>query len=104
MRQKLNLNESLSGGTPIDTSGFYERIKRQEEETNKRIKEESEAEERRIAEIKCPVCKSTEKTPINKYKSNGVFGPGSRSWLVENYIICNNCGVHYSDLTKIISK
>lgn len=88
-------------GTPIDMSGWYERRRLQEEGERNRKIEEQRLEKERIDTIQCPVCKSTDKIHHIKRQSNGIYGPGHSSWVTENYLICKNCGVHYSDISKI---
>jgi transposase-like protein len=96
-RVKINRTE----GTPIDVSGWHERMKlREEVERNKKI-EEQRLEKERIDKIQCPVCKSTDKIHHIKQQNNGVMGPGHSSWVTENYLVCKICGVHYSDLYKL---
>lgn len=90
-----------SEGIPIDMSNWYENRRKREEEENKIKTEERLTEKTRIDQIKCPVCKSTEKIHHIKRNSNGVYGPGRSSWIEEEYLICKGCGVHYSDTTKI---
>ena len=43
----------------------------------------------------CPICKTNDVTHYKKRESNGVIGPGSRAWTVEEYFICNDCGVNF---------
>lgn len=59
-----------------------------------------EEENRRFDNVKCPVCKSTEKGIIRKTDSNKILGPGSRSWTLDEYVVCSKCGVMYKDLNK----
>lgn len=85
----------------IDWSNFWENRKKQEEEELRVKQEEKNKEEKRIEKIKCPVCKSTEKTHYVKTKNNGIIGPGFKSWVTEEYLICKKCGVYYNDINKI---
>lgn len=89
-------------GTPIDMSNFYANQKKREQAELERKRLEAEQEKNRIGEIKCPVCKSTDKIHHIKRQSNGIYGPGHSSWVTENYLICKSCGVHYSDVSKIV--
>jgi uncharacterized protein YbaR (Trm112 family) len=84
----------------IDWSNFLENQKKQKEEELKIKQEEENKEKKRIEKIKCPVCKSIEKAHYVKRKNNGIIGPGFNSWVKEEYLICQNCGIHYSDLKK----
>ena len=51
--------------------------------------------------VKCPLCKSLKKTYIRDTESNGIIGPGSASWVNDEYIVCMNCGIMYKDLSTI---
>lgn len=46
-----------------------------------------------VAIIRCPVCKSEKIADISTYKSNGIYGPGSRSWKTSDMRSCEDCGV-----------
>jgi uncharacterized protein YbaR (Trm112 family) len=84
----------------IDWSNFWENRKKQEEEELKIKQEKENKEKKRIEKIKCPVCKSTKKTHYVKRENNGIIGSGFNSWIIEEYLICQDCGIHYSDLKK----
>ena len=43
----------------------------------------------------CPVCKSSNIKDISKYESNGILGPGYRSWQIDDVRECQDCGVHF---------
>lgn len=85
---------------PIDWKEVNERIKRNEEETKKRIEEVRRLEEERFNNVKCPVCKSTNKEQVIKSKGNGIIGPGYHSHVTEEYLVCKECGVMFKDLNK----
>jgi C4-type Zn-finger protein len=87
--------------TPVDMSQVYKNMEesRKREQEQKRIEEEKE--ELRINKIKCPICKSTDKINHIRRDSNGIMGSGFNSWVIEQYLICKSCGVHYSDITKL---
>ena len=101
-RQKINF-KTINGDNweKLDVGDFGARLKEQErlEWENKKKKEQEE--KNRIDKIPCPVCKSINKHHHTKYKSNGIMGPGSASWLVEEYLICLDCGIHFTDLKKV---
>lgn len=61
----------------------------------------AEAERARIDAIECPVCKSTAKAEFAQRNNNGVIGLGYASWMIQEYLICLDCGVHYHDLEKL---
>jgi uncharacterized protein YbaR (Trm112 family) len=87
--------------TPIDMSEVFKNMKefREREEEIKRI--ELEKETSRINSIPCPACKSIDKIHHVKRGNNGVMGSGFQSWIMEEYLICKNCGIHYSDINKL---
>jgi len=64
------------------------------------IKDEEKEEQERIDKLKCPSCKSTDKEHIIKSNSNGIIGPGYHSWLIDEYFVCNNCGIMFKDISK----
>lgn len=43
--------------------------------------------------IICPVCKSNNIADDSEYQSNGIIGPGRRSWKTSDIRSCNSCGV-----------
>ena len=57
-------------------------------------------EEERIGKIICPSCKSTSKEHIVKSEGNDIYGPGYRSWIIDEYYVCKECGTMYKDLNK----
>lgn len=100
-RVKINF-ESINKGKwkPIDMTKVYEESKKQYEKSLERYKKDKAAEEKRIEKLTCPNCKSKDKKHILKYESNGIMGPGSRSWTTDDYYICQSCGIHFTDLNK----
>lgn len=98
MKKRIKLERTK--GTPIDMSNFWENQKKREQAEMERKRLEAEQEKNRIDGIKCPVCKSTDKIHHIKRNSNGIFGPGHSSWIVDEYLICKGCGVHYHDISK----
>lgn len=101
-RTKINfeLINKYKNSTPIDMSKAYEDAKKRMEEDQARYKRELEDEKLRINNLKCPCCKSKDKRHYCRRDGNSIIGPGSRSWVVEEYLICSKCGIHYSDLNK----
>ena len=63
----------------------------------------SEKEKDRIAKIECPNCKSADKSMYELRGNNGIIGSGYSSWIKEAYLICKDCGIHYSDIKKKIN-
>jgi rubredoxin len=88
-------------GTPIDMSDFWANRKKREQAELERKRLEAEQEKARIDEIKCPVCKSTDKIHHIKRQNNGIYGPGSSSWVTDDYLVCRGCGIHYDDVSKL---
>lgn len=100
-RESKRVKIKRTEGTPIDMSLVHINMKKREEAELERKRLEREEEEKRINSIKCPLCTSTNKINHVKRGSNGIYGPGHSSWITEEYLICKDCGVHYSDLYKI---
>ncbi len=71
-----------------------------QEKNEKKLAEDKKNEEARINKIQCPSCKSNDKEHIVKGDNNGIFGPGYRSWIIEEYYVCQSCGTMFKDLTK----
>ena len=96
-RKKITLDGK---GKPVDMKKIWEnqrKLKNKErEDYEKAVKKERE----RVDEMECPCCNSTAKLRHHKTESNGVFGPGHHSRTVDDYYICQACGVHYTDLNK----
>lgn len=86
--------------TIIDPASIYEAFRKMEEREEEERQRKERAEQNRIDRMECPVCHSNDKTRHNIVKDNGVFGPGYESHVVMTYYVCNDCGVHYSDLKK----
>lgn len=101
-RKKISLEDI--NYTKIDLTNFWEDKRKREEAEALRIKAEREKEEKRVSDIKCPVCKSKNKLPYVERGNNGIYGSGYSSWIVREYLICKECGVHYSDIEKIKNK
>lgn len=78
--------------------GWYEKYIMEE---RKKKEEIEEREKERIVLIKCPSCESTMKRHIVKREDNGIIGPGHRSWVVDEYFVCLECGTMFKDLNKI---
>lgn len=100
-RVKINF-ETVNGGNyeKLDIGDFHSRLKEQERLEQEAKKKKEDEEKERINKIPCPVCKSTNKHHHTKYKNNGIMGPGFASWLVDEYLVCLDCGVNFSDINK----
>ena len=94
------LDEILKNAEPVDWEKHYEEEKKRKQQAALNKELERIAEARRVDNLQCPVCNSIDKNIIRKTNSNGVYGPGSRSWVTEEYIICTNCGVMYKDINR----
>jgi hypothetical protein len=102
-RQVINFDTITEGVKieKIDTSKVIARLRKSKKEEQKLKAEKRALEEERIRNIKCPVCKSKKKSHFVDRVSNGVYGRGHNSYVKNEYLICENCGVHYSDLKKM---
>lgn len=100
-RVKINFN-NINGDNwkKLDVGDFNTRLKERQKLERESKQKEKEKEVERIKTIKCPACKSTNKHHHQKYGSNGIMGPGRTSWLVEDYLICLDCGIHFNDVNK----
>ena len=103
MSKRIKINFDMVNGddwSKLDIGDFGARVEEQQRiEREKKLKKEQEEKER-IDKIKCPACKSTNKHHHKKYQNNGIIGSGSASWIVEEYLVCLDCGIHFSDLKK----
>lgn len=103
-RVKINFKtiNGLEGFKPLEIDWEARRKEQQEqiEADKKRYEEEVAIEAKRVKKMCCPACKGTEKNRIRKTENNGVYGPGCRSWVVDDYYICLGCGVHFTDLKQ----
>jgi len=95
---KSPIDNILKKGVPVDLdpNWYKKHLQAQEEAKIKALKEEHE----RIGKLKCPSCDSTMKEHIVKSDNNGVFGPGYRSWVRDEYFVCLECGTMYKDINK----
>lgn len=85
---------------PLNPSIYFESIREQEEKVQKEYEEEMKEEEIRLTNLPCPLCKSLDKHLHIDYSSNGIYGPGSSSRIINEYYICNECGILFKDLKK----
>jgi transposase-like protein len=86
--------------TIIDPVAIHEAFLKMQKGEEEEAAHKAMVEKNRIDQMECPVCKSNDKSKNNLIKDNGVFGPGFESHVVLTYYVCNDCGVHYSDLNK----
>jgi hypothetical protein len=100
-RTKINFN-TINGDNwkKLDVGDFGARIKEQERLEFEKKKKKEEEEKERINNIPCPACTSTNKHHHKKYENNGIIGTGYSSWLIEEYLVCLQCGIHFSDIKK----
>ena len=93
-------NEILKMLKPVNTEKWAKeaerRIKREQREWDRK----NEIETKRLENLSCPCCNSKKKQHVVKSKNNGVIGPGFHSWVTDDYYVCLDCGVHYSDSNK----
>lgn len=95
-KSKDSIEEIFKNASPVEPIDWEKIEKEKIEAYNKWWEEENN----RFINIECPVCGSTEKQNVKKTQSNDIIGPGSRSWVTEEYIVCSKCGVMYKDLNK----
>lgn len=48
----------------------------------------------------CPVCKSDNTNLVERRQNNGIIGHGFRSWVIDSFYNCRNCGVRFNDVKK----
>ena len=48
--------------------------------------------------MKCPVCKSENIKHKEIREDNDVCGPGYCSWVVDEYEICQDCGIMFKNV------
>jgi C4-type Zn-finger protein len=93
--KKLEIDLEAIKNLPPD---WYEKAMKEEQD----IKDaERKIEKERIQKIKCPSCKSTSKEHIQNCDNNGVIGPGYSSWVIDEYYVCNKCGIMFKDISKM---
>jgi transposase-like protein len=87
-------------GTTVDWVKIDQHLREMDETVQKMARLAEIEEQNRIGQMQCPVCKSQKKTYNNLSNNNGVFGPGYYSHTILEFYVCDDCGVHYSDLNK----
>lgn len=85
-------------GTPIEMPKID--LEAEHQKDVRAYEEWWEKENERRDNIECPVCKTKQAGRVVKTKSNDIIGPGSRSWVTEEYLVCGKCGVMFKDLNK----
>lgn len=103
MSKRIRVNfDTINGDNweKLDVGDFGARIKEQERLEFEKKKKKEQEEKERINNIPCPTCKSTNKHHHKKYENNGIIGPGYSSWLIEEYLVCLQCGIHFSDINN----
>lgn len=90
----------LEEAVPVDMEAYYKRKVEEKKRDELRYKNEIAEESERIKKMKCPACSSVNKKRHTTSKNNGIIGPGYRSTILDDYYICQKCGIHYSDLNK----
>jgi len=51
-----------------------------------------------IKDIICPNCGSDYISKSTLRESNGVFGPGSAGWTVDEFYTCKDCGIRFEKI------
>lgn len=62
---------------------------------------QAKLENERFDNLCCPCCKSKEKKNVVHSKSNDIYGPGYHCVIIDEYLVCLNCGIMYKDLHKL---
>lgn len=110
----------VAGLTDIDIKenrAFHEKCRKEkldrenwQNEQTERVAREQNAwdeanakEQERIKNLCCPMpfCASKNIERRQERKSNGVIGSGYHSNIVSDYYICQECGLHFSDVKKV---
>lgn len=73
----------------------------EQEEENRKYREKENEEQDRLDKIICPCCKGNKKQRKAHSSSNGIIGPGSNSYITDEYLFCLDCGTMYKDLFKL---
>jgi transposase-like protein len=84
----------------MDPGKIFKELKEQEDLSQELYELEVKEENMRISNLCCPLCKSNNKHLHIDYSSNGIYGPGSSSRIINEYYICNECGILFKDLKK----
>ena len=95
--EKLRKKGILGKSVDLDPNWYSNHLK-----AEAKAKEEArKKEEDRISKLCCPLCGSTSKLHIIKSGSNDIIGPGYRSWVIDEYYVCEKCGIMFRDLTTL---
>ncbi len=103
MAQKLNKTKDILNGLKPLVIDYVKRTKENQERFDVALSvynESIEKEKIRFNELKCPVCESNNKKEICISENNGVLGPGHRNHIIQQYIVCQDCGIMYVDINK----
>ena len=98
--EKLRKKGILGKPVDLDPNWYSNHLKAEAEVKEKARKKEEE----RIEKLCCPLCGSTKKLHIVKSGSNDIIGPGYRSWIVDEYYVCEKCGIMFRDITTLKKK
>jgi len=93
---KNPLDDLLKDAKPVEMPDFEQIYQDEVKAYDEWWKKEKE----RRKNIECPVCKTKQSGRVVKRDSNSIIGPGSRSWVTEEYLVCGKCGVMFKDLNK----
>jgi C4-type Zn-finger protein len=92
MKKHLSLLKVISGGSL--------KAKKLSDNKIKKLLESSKKEDENPKELPCPACKSTNTLLNEKRNNNKVVGSGFRSWVVDRYYVCQECGTRFEDVSK----
>lgn len=95
----MNKNANNSDGFPFSIEPIeaidIEEVMKERKKANERVQK---LEEGKLNDVKCPVCKSTNKKHVVHRENNGVLGSGYASWITDDYFVCQDCGVMFKNI------
>jgi hypothetical protein len=52
----------------------------------------------------CPACQSEDTYLREHRENNGILGPGFKTWVINSYWVCDDCGIHFTPKENNIEK
>ncbi len=100
--KRLTVTDIFKNGEckPVDMKAHLEKREKEIKEDQQRYEAEVAAEKERLKDLSCPVCKNTDKKHVVISKDNGIIGPGYHSRVLQDYYVCQGCGIMFVDLNK----
>lgn len=99
-KKKNDIEGLLENAKKIDWEKINKERAEQYKKDLEKYHEDVKQECDRVEAMECPCCKSTAKHRHHRTENNGIIGPGYHSRTIDDYYICQSCGVHYTDLNK----